>query len=502
MLLSVLALIPATLSTPPTRAQADEGVGAIVARPAAGDDTKLDYEALARSFRERHGIEASKPSELDIAAFVEKHFVVAQPGIFDVFMPRAAAVEISGARDFGDLTLSLLRLQKSWLDFSADESASTKQALSDIKTLEKWFKGLKPGLLASSLQAGETDFFAALQMKDDPLEAKDRLRATMLAGEAIGLSRTDAKPARLILIPERRDFVEFLALVGWQDETNRSFYWVDGIQNWTEFFYGDFRVLALQYAEPNMPPGVYDRGLDMNQDNPNRMAEQICQIGANAMLENYYGDRMPGAFLQGLSMCLVIDVFGEVDTRIDGDLRSRETQGRSIFIPGGQSEGGRLPKFSADSDWRSEQGRGWFVRQLRQSQKGGGDANRKAPNRFASFEVKDLGQSERHVVSAPFFGSSATKAEPLPDTFGPDFQELLRSYKTAFLHWLRTESMGKNKSGDEFGALLKGMTAEDALTKFEALFTEIYDGAPLSDGTASKDSLEGKFLVWLSKQKS
>ncbi|MEM7515876.1 MAG: hypothetical protein AAF368_02990, partial [Planctomycetota bacterium] len=221
----------------------------------------------------------------------------------------------------------------------------------------------------------------------------------------------------------------------------------------------------------------------------------------NALLENYYQGRMPGALISGLSLCLVIEQFGEVDTRVDGDLRSNETQARSVFIPGGQSEGGRLPKNSAEVSWRSEQGRGYFVRQLRQSQEMGAKQNKKEKNRFASFQIKSRDQSVRHSVVAPFFGESAVDRPAPPAEVAGDFQELLRSYKTGFLHWLRTQALGKKKSPLAFGELLEAMGEEDSLERFAKIFEELYD-MPLSDGTASEDSLEGRFLKWLSKQKS
>ena len=56
-----------------------------------------------------------------------------------------------------------------------------------------------------------------------------------------------------------------------------------------------------------------------------------------ALLDHWFGDRMSPAFNAGIASNLVIDVFGEVDTRTDGDLRARETQARSMFVPGGST---------------------------------------------------------------------------------------------------------------------------------------------------------------------
>ena len=77
----------------------------------------------------------------------------------------------------------------------------------------------------------------------------------------------------------------------------------------------------------------------------------------------------------------------------------------------------------------------------------------------------------------------------------------MRSYKSGFLHWLRTHAVATERAARErFAELLIELADPKRKSGFEAVFGELYDKATLSGPEAGKDTLEGKFLVWLSKQ--
>src|SRR5262245_26557432 len=202
-----------------------------------------------------------------------------------------------------------------------------------------------------------------------------------------------------------------------------------------------------------------------------------------------------------MANALVIDLYDELDTRIDGDVRARSSQGSSAFIPGGNPNGGALPPTSAESRWRETRGKDHFVRILSQVQK---QTGKKAPSRaekLARFELLCDGGGKRELVLAPFLGAPASK--PGQEFLG-DYLELVRCYGVAFLHWLRLEGAGKpEESGARFGELLrrlgKGVKTED----LPRVLQEIY-GQPLSadsvHGLFDGATLEGRFLSWLSRQ--
>jgi len=86
-----------------------------------------------------------------------------------------------------------------------------------------------------------------------------------------------------------------------------------------------------------------------------------------------------------------------------------------------------------------------------------------------------------------------------PDEFVGDFAEMLRGYKCSVIFWLKTKGAKEDKaSREKFAQLLEKLA--DPNVEFEAAFPAVYDGAALSDPQAGKDSLEGRFLTWLSKQ--
>jgi hypothetical protein len=201
-------------------------------------------------------------------------------------------------------------------------------------------------------------------------------------------------------------------------------------------------------------------------------------------------------------MNLVIDVYGVVNTRVDGDTRSKFTAARDIFVPGGQSEGGQLAKHSAETRWRENQGRDHFLPMLKRAQDEAAPLAKNEKNKLACFAVRADSGGGAHLVRAPFLGAVAADSKPPPDAYKPDWAEFLRAYKSAFIHWLQTAAAGNEKaSGERFALLLRKLADPNLASGFEAVFQEVYEGAPLSQAEAGKDCLEGRFLAWLSRQK-
>ena len=78
----------------------------------------------------------------------------------------------------------------------------------------------------------------------------------------------------------------------------------------------------------------------------------------------------------------------------------------------------------------------------------------------------------------------------------------LRAYRAGFLFWLRTEGGGRGKaSRKSFGSLLLALADPgQGELDFPSALQSVY-GIPLSSAEPGKDDLEGRFLIWLHKQK-
>jgi hypothetical protein len=377
-----------------------------------------------------------------------------------------------------------------------------KEAAKDLETLQRWVDRWKVGAgqgFAKVREAAGLDLFALAEAREAELAAGERFAAFMASGAAAGIERAEADPARLCLAPTRKDFVELLALAGYVQPDARAAYWHDGMADWAMGFVGNLQVVALEYAAVNRPKGVYEQGEGMNERSPSGMQEQVVQLAMNGLAEQYFGPRAPKAFSQGLAMNMVIDLYQEIVTRVDGDLRSNRTMDIEVFVPGGASEGGMMPGLSADSRWRELQGSDHFVSVLRLAQvEGARNSDRTARNREDCFALRSDDGGEIHVLCAPMLGSAAAERAAPSERFRGDHQEFLRAYKSGFMYWLREHALRKDAE-ERFARLLQRL-ADPSGSGFEAAFAELYDGAPLSAPDAGDATLEGRFLVWLSKQ--
>jgi hypothetical protein len=248
---------------------------------------------------------------------------------------------------------------------------------------------------------------------------------------------------------------------------------------------------------PGHLPEDYSSGEALNKRDPKVMEQQLVQLSVFRVFDAFYGEKVPAALSTGMAMNLVIDQFGEVNTRVDGDLRGRTAGKREVFVAGGASTGGFLGKNSAETRWREDHGKDRFVRVLRLTQKEGGGLDKEAKNKAAVFAIRSDKGGDHHPAKAPFFGAAPAPAPP--EAFHGDFAEMQRGYRCAFTFWLQNKAAGADKvSREKFAQLLEKLA--DPALEFEAAFAAVYDGAALSDAEAGKDSLEGKFLLWLAKQ--
>jgi len=294
-----------------------------------------------------------------------------------------------------------------------------------------------------------------------------------------------------VLLSDRVRMVQLCALGGWIHPQLRGVFWQPSIATWTHFYIDDVKFLAMRCANPRQP-GDYASSVRMDVRSATGLEQQIVQLATNSMLDNYFGDAISPTLAGGLALNLVIDLYGECNTRADGDLSIRRSAAREVFVPGGNPEGGILPPSSADSRWRSEKGADHFVAALKRAM-----PKRRGP---ALFLLEDERGRRGAEVHAPFLGTVAA-ASPVEEGYRGDQLEFLRSYRSCFLDWLQKQGGGssKKRSASAFAALLRGLALGSSET-LEDTLSRVY-GVPLSSESPGRDDLEGQFLTWLRKQR-
>jgi len=353
-----------------------------LALPCAGNEVRgLPHEKIAKDFLVMHGLADKSPGDVSIDAVLARDFVSTRVGMFEVHFPIAGLEGRSG--DLKECLAALLDAQEQILDWSKPAGRDQKVVRADLKTVSGWVKGMRTAGAAKIKDAGGKDLTALLSAPEAVTAAQKRLAEGLGKGEALGLALAPPARLRVLLAPTRREFVELVCFVGWWSEEWKSTYWVDSIADWSTCWMDDVQVIALEYAPGGHAPDDYAAGEALNKRDPKVMEQQLVQLSSYRVFEYLYGERAPVAFLGGLAMNLVIDQFGELNTRVDGDLRGRTAARREVFVAGGASGGGFLAKNSAETRWREDHGKDRFVRVLRLSQKEGDGLDKELKNRLA-----------------------------------------------------------------------------------------------------------------------
>lgn len=484
--LAALCLIPAGLAHP--------------SRPVP-DDPGLPFAELAQRALAAHGQGAQDPEAFDLGAFFGAHYVEADLGLFRLAAPVHRLGERRWAEAYRDVAGALLDAQLRWMERVDPASERTTAARADLAAVRRWVGRWSTADLGKAAAGEERGALGLLGAKAEVAQASARLREAMLAGGGLPGGRTLEAPVGLVLAPTRADFVELLALVGWAREELRPLFWLKGVDEWLEFTADERKVIALQYVATGRSAGDYAAGAPMDERTPTGIQQQVVQLALLRLVDVYFDGLMPAELGKGLVMNLVVDLFGEIRTRVDGDLTANQTQAREVFVRGGASEGGRLPQNVAETRWRMDGGKDRYVRILRQVQRSGRGAREASRNELANFQLQSRDESQRRIVSAPIFGAAAAAAEPPPAIVEGDYLEFVRAYQCGFVYWLQSHGAGPKKASEQAFARLLGTLADPERTAgVEEVFAAVYE-APLSDGDCSPTTLEGKFLRWLSTQR-
>lgn len=468
---------------------------------AATAAAQLPFAQIAEEARVRHQLD--QKAQVTIHEAIDKNTVRCDLGAFELRFP-ALRLEDRGL-EFTQVCDALLATQEAWLGWLEPAGADLKALRADLAKLRGAIKEWKPAVLKKAVDQPGADMYVVAGASEAVRAAAQRVATTLREAAEVGPARAEPKALRFCAQPTRDDFVQVLVLAGDLNSDWRGWCWNDGIVYWTQVWFDHAQVASLQYAVQAMPPGTWKQGTWMNERDPDVMQQQVAQLAANQLFSDRMGELVPAAFIGGLSLNVVVDIYGQCNTRIDGDLRARKTEAREVFIAGGLSEGGRLPTNVAETRWREDHGRGHFLGILRQSQKEGESIARQLKFKPAAFGIRQDSGGDARAVVGPFIGSASQATELPPAKYLADFAEFTRAYKCGFIHWLKSASEGNpKKSGTAFARLLVALstpTPEGATFDFEATCAKLYGGDPLSLQPLTKDTLEGRFLLWLAKQK-
>lgn len=477
----------------------------------------LGHDAIARAWAERHGVGLTPgPAEVVVEA-LDKAFARIPLGAFDVRVPIGVEYDKYEIADLKTALLVLVETQEAWLTwYSGDpkatlpkETAAERKAFTDfvaaltVKSLSSPTAAgdglLREVLATDELRAQVAAFDAALQVAvglstgsvEEPVRqelqdgAPPELAGDVLAPEA------NTTPQRIVLAPSRAEFVDFACYVGFVREELQGIFWQQSLSVWNEFDFDGVRVIPLRFCDPGQSD--YRVGASMGGRSGKGLENHVMQLGTRALLDAMYGTRLDAMLAAGFSSAMVVDRYGVVETRTDGDLKAGSKNARSVFIPasmGGQSQGGELPAQDASGRWNRELGKGYFAKILKSALKAGSKLVSDRDEKRRTFELVHEDEVQKYPVVAPFFHSDAGK-RVVPTGYAPDFADFLRAYRTSFAHFLATAAAEKETPARfaEFLRLLRTDTTLDAFAAIERAY-----GVPISSATASEQDLEGRFL--------
>lgn len=490
---------------------------------APGDDGArvVPFEALGKSFLEKHCPQATPQAPCPLDDVLARRCVRMDVGLFELFFPADHLEDKKRAEMLPEIAGSLVDLQQEWIRWLKPGDEAAQGALAELESVGTWIDQWKATALRDLAEGGGASLFAALQAPEEVVQAEAAARAFLLDAERMPITPRNGTRLRFLCSPTRRDFMELVGYTGLVDPALREQYWIDGVDQWTQFWSGWTFVLGLEYAPWDDFDPEFRSGQSLTRFDETGLQELVVEQAALGLLYLCFQRPEPRHEEKALAMNLTIDVVGQINT-VDGEgaitASGATTQPYERFVPGGASEGGVLPAISAapfnmilDNHWRVGHGRDHFAESLRKGQKAGAKRAAKdkenplRKDKTAHFEL-DVASAGRHVVTAPFLSSAAYERPYPPPEFLNDYREFFRAYKSGFLHWLRTEGVAEDPdaSAAKFRELLVAMGRHGGSKTFEEVAREVY-GVPLSSSEPAPEpepeSLEWRYLAWLAKGK-
>lgn len=472
---------------------------------------EIPFDELARTFRERR---CDGNAACTVPEILERKFVQVQLGAFEVFYPTEHLAQTEAPEDLVDVVVGLLEYQRVWIEWllAGDETATS--VLADLAALRAWAAAWPVRKLAKlGKEGGHKDLADFCEASPDLRAAEARVLA-YLRSDATGLPFSAERRVQLILSPTRLDFMQWVAFVGELNEEKRRELYSFGVDQWTQFWTDWTLVAAMEYASWDGFDPKFQSGKSMKSFYPTGIVEQVTLQAGMAFLK-FCVKRDLNHYDNALVMNIVLEFTGTINT-IDGEGQLKDsgaqTQPYSRFVPGGNPNGGTLPPRSAQgqsvvvgSPYRKGDGKDHFFGALKKGQSEGAKyAMKQKVARYKDSLAHFLLRPEegKCAVTAPFFGVAASLQQYPAQEFLTEYGEFFRAYKSAFHHWLRTkaDATSPEASAAKFRQIMQQLDGLKDGRTFEQLAEETY-GVPLSAANGEADSLEWRFLAFLSQGK-
>ena len=462
-------------------------------------DTPPPFAEFATAFRKSHHVDAADPTDFDAQVFFEREWVFEKIGAFNLLYPRAGLEDKARQEELRSLATCIIDLEALWLEWFG-QGARSDVTRADLSLLKRWLATARPQ--ASKLAEPKLGLFAFFAATEKELSAAARVVTVFQDGSALGYApKTDIRP-QILFAPTRKEFLDVVSFFGWVDPERQGLFWNSGAGRWSECFWNATQVLSLEDPPNKVDPSHPWDGVTMNLKSATGIVEHVATRSAHSLCTTFFGYALDPAFESGLCQNTAIALYGRNNSRSGGSGRGNSVDGFSMFVPGGQKQGGQLPGFSADSPWRVTAGADWFVKPLRDSQRVSSKDSTQGKEKTSTFELLSTDHVRKRFVRAPFFGDAAATKEVPTKEFLPDYLEFFRAYKSCFVHWLFEEGSGKSgkPSHAKLGELLRSVAVAADGVRFEALLTQCY-AMPWSAPEPKPDNLEWTFLAWLARQK-
>lgn len=481
----------------------------------------LDYPELARSFLDDHGLDswiASGSAGRDFDQFaLSPVFVSIELGTLELRIPAKSLEDVEIAEDFRVTVTAALDVQASWLEWSDPKRAP--EFAEDWKALGKWVKSWSRGRLAHA--QGGASLFDSLQASESVRAAATRLRAAMRADEATCAALGEV--GRIVFAPTRRDFLQLMAVIGWCNEAVRESFWNDRVIDHTIEWVGWTQIVCMKFTQLPVDIKQPFAGVNMNADDKTGLAQYMAERAAALLLRREFWRQDAHFYEQALAGNLVIAATGRNNLRsgewkLEMHTSGSSTQPYSRFVPGGNPNGGTLPKNPAGpgsssgsatevSLYRTTFGADYFLGPLREGQIAGAKLvakdkkHRLADDKLAHFAVHSFKTFADHAVTAPFLGLLAEKQALPPLDFLDDYEDFFRAYRAGFLYWLQRHALPTEaESRAKFAQLILTHAENPARDPLDVNVETVY-GLPISAMDGSTDTLEWRYLTWLAKKK-
>jgi hypothetical protein len=156
-----------------------------------------------------------------------------------------------------------------------------------------------------------------------------------------------APPIPMLVVPTRKEMIEYLCLAGLVEPTLVGVFHAPAITGWMHCYYGSSsrngRVQMLCLEEGETGEGALERWTEPSQGLDLFLARHTITYDALVALVGQQTQTIPNWLALGLGFEGVLSQYGEMGGRLGADSVGDVTPPRQAFVPGGASNGGQFP---------------------------------------------------------------------------------------------------------------------------------------------------------------